>query len=41
MPDITAVVDGHVHIHACYDLDRFFDSAVGSEGAEMKMNNNN
>ena len=27
MPAITAVVDGHVHIHACYDLDRFFDSA--------------
>jgi len=24
---ITAVVDGHVHIHACYDLDTFFDQA--------------
>jgi len=24
---VTAVVDGHVHIHACYDLDTFFDQA--------------
>jgi hypothetical protein len=27
MPEITAVVDGHVHIHACYDIDEFFDQA--------------
>src|SRR5579862_39147 len=24
MTRVTAVVDGHVHIHACYDLDAFF-----------------
>lgn len=27
MPALTAVVDGHVHIHACYDLDQFFGNA--------------
>ncbi len=24
---VTAVVDGHVHIHSCYDVDDFFDNA--------------
>jgi len=24
---VTAVVDGHVHIHSCYDVDAFFDNA--------------
>jgi hypothetical protein len=27
MARITAIIDGHVHIHACYDIDEFFDSA--------------
>ena len=27
MPRVTAVVDGHVHIHACYDIDELFDHA--------------
>lgn len=37
---VTAVVDGHVHIHRCYDVDAFFDNAyrnlseTGSVGAE-------
>jgi hypothetical protein len=27
MPQVTAVVDAHVHIHACYNVDEFFDHA--------------
>jgi hypothetical protein len=27
MPRVTAVVDDDVHIHACYDIDEFFDHA--------------
>ena len=27
MAFVTAVVDGHVHIHPCYDVDAFFDNA--------------
>jgi hypothetical protein len=27
MSRVTAVVDAHVHIHACYDIDEFFDHA--------------
>jgi len=27
MAFVTAVVDGHVHIHSCYDVDAFFDNA--------------
>ncbi len=27
MPRVTAIVDGHVHIHACYDIDELFDYA--------------
>jgi hypothetical protein len=27
MPQVTAVVDAHVHIHACYNIDEFFDHA--------------
>lgn len=30
MARTTAVVDGHVHIHACYGLDGFFDHAYGN-----------
>ena len=28
MPETTLVVDGHVHIYDCYDLDKFFDMAI-------------
>ena len=27
MARTTAIIDGHVHIHACYDIDRFLDNA--------------
>ena len=27
MPRVTAIVDGHVHIHACYDIDHLLDHA--------------
>jgi len=27
MAQVTAIVDAHVHIHACYDIDEFFDHA--------------
>jgi len=27
MPQVKAVVDAHVHIHACYNIDEFFDHA--------------
>jgi hypothetical protein len=27
MSQVTAVVDAHVHIHACYNIDEFFDHA--------------
>ena len=27
MARTTAVIDGHVHIHACYDIDQFLDNA--------------
>jgi hypothetical protein len=27
MAQVTAVVDAHVHIHGCYDIDEFFDHA--------------
>jgi hypothetical protein len=43
MAFVTAVVDGHVHIHSCYDVDAFFDNAyrnlsetVGVEAAESR-----
>ena len=28
MPKTTLIIDGHVHIYDCYDLDKFFDSAI-------------
>ncbi len=28
MPRTTLIVDGHVHIYDCYDLDKFFCAAI-------------
>ena len=28
MPETKLIIDGHVHIYDCYDLDKFFDTAI-------------